>query len=139
MTKSYAAMIPHILKLTASVYTLSDSRIVAKVEKKSSQSSLLPESKVYRRLSGVPCVPRFYFFGEESGYYGLILEHVGHNMEDFFRLKKKLVLDIDSSSLAAVVAVEMVCFFTYGYRHIIANADGDWGNRTHPLPGNNTL
>jgi len=82
--------------------------MVAKVEKKSPQSSLVHESNIYRRLSNLPCVPRFYYFGEESGYYCLILENVGHDMEDFFRLKKKLVVDIDSGSLAAVVAVEII-------------------------------
>jgi len=48
-------------------------------------------------------MPRFYFFEEESGYYGLILEHIEHNMKDSFQLKKKLVLNIDSSLLAAVI------------------------------------
>jgi hypothetical protein len=95
--------------LAASVYTLSDSGLVAKLEKKTAQSSLLHEYKIYRRLSDLPYVPKVFFFGEESGYYGLILENVGHDVEEFFRLKRAIVPRIaESSSIAAVVAIEIV-------------------------------
>jgi hypothetical protein len=67
--------------MTASVYTVSDSSLVAKVERKTAESSLLHELKVYSRLSNLSCVPKVYFFGEESGYYCLVLENVGKSID----------------------------------------------------------
>jgi len=81
---------------------------VAKVEKKSADSCLIHEYNVYRRLSRLSCVPNFYFFGEESGFYGLVLENTGHNMEEMFRMKREIMPGVDSTALAAVVAIEVV-------------------------------
>ena len=81
---------------------------MAKVEKTSAGSSLRYEYGVYRRLSGLSCVPNFYFFGEESGFSCLVLEHSGNNMEEFFRLKKEVMPSIDSGALAAVMATAVV-------------------------------
>ena len=107
--------------LIASVYTVSNSishsRLVAKVEKKKAQTSLLHESKVYSRLSNLPCVPKVYFFGEASGYYGLVLENVGINLESLFRLKMEVMPDVDSAALAAAVSIEMVCPSFTGLTH----------------------
>lgn len=115
--------------LTASVYTLSDSRLVAKLEKKSTKSSLLQEYKVYCWLSGLPFAPKFFFFGEESGYFRLILENVGYNIEELFRLKQVVVPSVvESGSLAAVVAIEIVSPFPYRLESLIADTGGD----SHP-------
>jgi len=93
--------------MIASVYTISDS-MVAKVERKTAESSLLHKLKVYSCLSNLSCIPKVYFFGEESGYYGLVLENVGMNIENLFRLKMEIMLSVDSTALAAVVGIQMV-------------------------------
>ncbi len=101
----------HTSPILASVYTLSDSRFVAKIEKKGRESTLPYEYKAYRRLSSLPYVPNHYFFGNEHGYYCLVLENAKSNMEEYFQIKKEILPTLDSGGLAATVAVEMVSPF----------------------------
>ncbi len=84
---------------------------VAKIEKKSARSTLPHEYDIYRRLSKLACIPKVYFFGEESGYYGLVLENVGNPIEDLFWFRNKKTPEIDSASLAATLGVLMVSPF----------------------------
>ena len=91
---------------------LSDSRFVAKIEKKSCESTLPYEYKAYWQLSSLTYIPNYYFFGNKHGYYCLVLKNAGSNMEEYFQIKKEILLTLDSGGLAATVAVEMVSPFT---------------------------
>ena len=54
-----------------------------------------------------------YFFGEESGYYGLVLEDVGYTMEDIFTFG-----DVkNSAGLAATFGIQMVSSFLTSLTH----------------------
>jgi len=86
---------------------------VAKVEKKSPESSLPYEYKAYCRFSSLTYVPSYYFFGDQSGYYCLVLENVGTNMEEFFQLRKEILPGMDTAGLAATVAMELVSSFAF--------------------------
>jgi hypothetical protein len=74
-----------------------------------SSSSLAHEYDVYQAISGLPGVPKVYWYGREGPYRVLVLDRLGTTFEEIGRTS------IDTSALFTYATQMVFLFLTYIY------------------------